>query len=289
MIITETIKEYKSILQKIKSNNLKIAFVPTMGALHNGHLNLVKIAKEKSDVVVVSLFVNPTQFAPNEDFEKYPRTLEKDLQLCENEGVDIVFIPKQLEIYPIGFASLIEIKNITENFEGIKRPGHFNGVATIVAKLFNIIQPDVAVFGQKDYQQCLLIKKLVMDFNFNVEIIISPTLREKDGLAMSSRNVYLRKDDREDAAIIFVALEKTRQLIENGETDRKIINGFLLNYLKKIVNIKVDYAQIALANDLSTPDFFLAGDEVVILIAVYIGTTRLIDNSLFKIPSKLTF
>lgn len=289
MIIIENIVEYKSVLKRIKTSNSTIAFVPTMGALHNGHLNLVKIAKNKCDIVIVSLFVNPKQFGPNEDFEKYPRTLEKDIELCEQNGVDVVFIPYQLEIYPIGFASQIEIKNITETFEGSKRPGHFNGVATIVAKLFNIIQPDVAVFGQKDYQQCLLIKKLVLDFNFNIEIIIAATLREKDGLAMSSRNIYLRSNDREDASIIFVALEKTRQLIENGETDRKIINGFLLNYLKKIVNIKIDYAQIALANDLSTPDFFLAGDEVVILIAVYIGTTRLIDNTLFKIPSKLTF
>ncbi len=289
MIIIENIVEYKSVLKRIKTSNSTIAFVPTMGALHNGHLNLVKIAKNKCDIVIVSLFVNPKQFGPNEDFEKYPRTLEKDIELCEQNGVDVVFIPHQLEMYPIGFASQIEIKNITETFEGSKRPGHFNGVATIVAKLFNIIQPDVAVFGQKDYQQCLLIKKLVLDFNFNIEIIIAATLREKDGLAMSSRNIYLRSNDREDASIIFVALEKTRQLIENGETDRKIINGFLLNYLKKIINIKIDYAQIALANDLSTPDFFLAGDDVVILIAVYIGTTRLIDNTLFKIPSKLTF
>lgn len=289
MKVTESISELRNIIKSERTNGKRIAFVPTMGYLHNGHLNLMKIARQNGDFVVVSIFVNPTQFGPNEDFERYPRDIARDSELCQSVGVDLIYTPQVIDMYPIGYASIIKISKVTEMLEGEKRPGHFDGVATVVAKLFNIVMPDTAIFGQKDFQQCLLIKKMVKDLNFDIEIIVAPTLRENDGLAMSSRNVYLNVKDREVASILFATLERAKQLIEQGETDRKIINAFMINNLRKIENLKIDYAVSALANDLSFPDYFMAGDEVVLLLAVFLGKTRLIDNTTIKIPSKLNF
>lgn len=289
MKVTESISELRNIIKSERTNGKRIAFVPTMGYLHNGHLNLMKIARQNGDFVVVSIFVNPTQFGPNEDFERYPRDIARDSDLCQSVGVDLIYTPQVIDMYPIGYASTIKISKVTEMLEGEKRPGHFDGVATVVAKLFNIVMPDIAIFGQKDFQQCLLIKKMVKDLNFDIEIIVAPTLRENDGLAMSSRNVYLNVKDREVASILFATLERAKQLIEQGETDRKIINAFMINNLRKIENLKIDYAVSALANDLSFPDYFMAGDEVVLLLAVFLGKTRLIDNTTIKIPSKLNF
>lgn len=289
MKVTESISELRSIIKSEKAKGNRIAFVPTMGYLHNGHLNLMKIARQNGDFVVVSIFVNPTQFGPNEDFERYPRNLERDAELCQSVDVDLIYTPQVIDMYPIGYASTIKIAKVTEMLEGEKRPGHFDGVATVVAKLFNLVMPDIAVFGQKDFQQCLLIKKMVKDLNFDIEIIIAPTLRENDGLAMSSRNVYLNEKERAEAPILFATLERTKQLIEQGETDRKIINAFMINNLRKIENLKIDYAVSALASDLTFPDYFMSGDEVVLLLAVFLGKTRLIDNTTIKIPSKLSF
>lgn len=292
MQIISDIHQIRKILKDIRQSGKIVAFVPTMGYLHQGHISLMEKAKKVADFVVCSIFVNPMQFGPNEDFERYPRNEKRDFELCESVGVDLVFLPKITDMYPIGHASKIVVSKVTEVLEGEKRPGHFDGVATIVAKLFNIISPHKAIFGQKDYQQSLLIKKMVKDLNFDIEIIVAPCIRSADGLALSSRNVYLREEERQIAPALFMALEKTKQLIENGETDRKIINAFMLKHLKKPEfsgRLKVDYAVSLLAEDLSDPDYFLAKDEVVLLIAVHLGKTRLIDNTKVTIPSKITF
>lgn len=265
----------------------KIALVPTMGYLHKGHLSLVEKAKEISDICILSLFVNPTQFAPNEDYNKYPRDFDRDFELCKEYGVDYIFFPETLDMYPKGFSSSIVISNIAEKFEGAFRPSHFQGVATVVAKLFNATMPHIAVFGQKDYQQSLVIKRLNQDLNFGIDIIVAPTIREVNGLAMSSRNSYLSEENRTKAGILFYSMEETKKLIAKGETDRKKINSTIHFTLRSVPNIKIDYASIALADTLEEPDIFLPGDEVVILLAVIIDKTRLIDNMLIKIPYQL--
>ncbi len=271
-----------------RKNGKKIAVVPTMGYLHKGHTSLINKAKEVSDIVITTSFVNPTQFAPHEDFERYPKNFERDVQLAKEAGCDYFFMPNTLEIYPIGFATEVAVRKVTEDFEAISRPEHFKGVSLVVAKLLNATLPDVAIFGQKDYQQTLVIKRLIADLNFPVEVVISSTIREFDGLAMSSRNVYLSEEDRKSASILFATLEKTRQAIEYGEKNRKIINAIMLKNLRASGNLKIDYALSALANDLDQPEDFLPGDEIVLLLAVYLGKTRLIDNTLIKIPYQLS-
>jgi pantoate--beta-alanine ligase len=287
MKIINTVAEMQafSIAQKVQGK--KIAVVPTMGYLHNGHLSLIEEAKKRSDIVITTLFVNPTQFAPHEDLAKYPRDFESDCQKSESAGADILFYPNELEMYPIGFNSSIEIKGVTDKFEGIKRPTHFSGVATVVAKLFNCTLPDIAVFGQKDYQQTLVIKKLVRDLNFPIEIIISPTIREADGLAMSSRNTYLSKIEREVASTLFQALEEAKLEIGKGEKRRKIINSIMLKTIREKNLFQVDYVAAANADSFDEPDEFLSGDKIVLLLAVYLGKTRLIDNAVIQVPSGL--
>lgn len=287
MEIIKSISEMQRISTQFRKNNKKIALVPTMGFLHRGHLSLIETARKQADLVITSIFVNPTQFAPNEDFNKYPRNMEEDIKNCEKVGCDIIFFPDTLEIYPIGHSTTIIISNVTEKFEGVFRPSHFQGVATIVAKLFNICLPDISIFGQKDYQQTLLIKKLVSDLNFPIEIIINPTIREKSGLAMSSRNTYLSHEEKEKATIIFKSIEEVKSAIAQGETNRIVLNSHLHKTLRTVPEIKIDYASVALANNLDEPEIFLTGDKVVILIAVYLGKTRLIDNSLITIPKRL--
>ncbi|MDT3741229.1 MAG: pantoate--beta-alanine ligase [Candidatus Kapabacteria bacterium] len=284
LIIVKTIREMQKISFENKRKGLKTAVVPTMGFLHNGHLSLIKKGKELADIVVTTLFVNPTQFAPNEDFSKYPRDFDKDFKLCEDRGSDYLFFPETKEMYPDGFSTSIEIKGITDKFEGEFRPSHFSGVATIVAKLFNATLPDIAIFGQKDYQQTLLIKKLNDDLNFGIDIVVSETIREIDGLAMSSRNTYLSPENRAKAVKIFHSMEAAKKVIKEGESGRKIINSALHESLKSVPELKVDYASVALADTLEEPDTFNSGDEIVILIAVHLGKTRLIDNSIVKIP-----
>lgn len=275
-------------MQKIslaaKYNGRKVVVVPTMGYLHAGHLSLIKKAGENGDLVVTTLFVNPTQFAPNEDFEAYPRDLERDSLMAEESGADILFYPAVDEMYPGGYNTNIRIKGISEKLEGEKRPTHFNGVATVVAKLFNATLPDIAVFGQKDYQQTLVVKQLVRDLNFPVQIIVSPTVREADGLAMSSRNTYLSPDLRSKAGIIFEALEAARMAVEDGERDRKIINAVMLKHLRSVAEIKVDYVCAVDASTLEEAPKFEPGQRIALLIAVYLGKTRLIDNALVTLP-----
>lgn len=280
MNFIEKISNIREISRKARKEGLKVGFVPTMGALHEGHLSLIRKAKELSDVVIVSIFVNPKQFAPHEDLDKYPRTLEDDIKLSIKNGADFIFYPSPLEIYPVGFSTSIKVNNITESFEGEFRPQFFEGVATVCAKLFLIVEPDLVVFGQKDYQQCLVIKQLISDLHLPIEFYMEPTIREPDGLARSSRNQYLSVEDRKKSSILFLAMEEAKKAISEGERNRKTINAVMHKKLREVPEIKIDYASIALAEDLSQPELFLKGDKVVLLLAVFLNKTRLIDNSI---------
>ncbi|GAB1372656.1 pantoate--beta-alanine ligase [Candidatus Kapaibacterium sp.] len=285
--VVKNITDMQKISLEHKLKGDKIAVVPTMGFLHEGHLSLIRKAREFTESVVTTLFVNPSQFGPNEDYNRYPRNFERDLDLCNQAGSKYLFNPEVLDMYPKGFNTSIKISGVTDKFEGEFRPGHFDGVATVVAKLFNSTLPDYAVFGQKDYQQTLLIKKLTKDLNFPIEIVIAPTIREIDGLAMSSRNTYLDIEIRKKAGVLFYALNEARKIISEGETNRLRINTSLHKALRTIPEIKIDYAASALADTLDEPESFFPGDSVVILIAAYLGKTRLIDNEIVKIPYKL--
>jgi len=287
LIIVDTIKEMQHISRNESKAGKTVAVVPTMGYLHKGHISLIEKAKSVADTVITTIFVNPAQFAPHEDFDSYPRDLERDSRLASDAGTDFLFTPLQSEMYPTRFLTSVGLKDITSKFEGVSRPDHFNGVALIVAKLFNSTLPDIAVFGQKDLQQSLVIKKMTADLNFPIEIIISPTIRESNGLAMSSRNKYLDPEQREKAGIIFKALEEARNVIESGERRRKQINANLHKVLRTIPEIRIDYASAALSENLSEPEEFLPGDKIALIIAVYLGKTRLIDNAVVDIPTKL--
>ncbi|MDR0926748.1 MAG: pantoate--beta-alanine ligase [Ignavibacteria bacterium] len=280
MKILTTIDEVRVASSDISKAGKTIGLIPTMGYLHEGHLSLFDNANEHSDITFASIFVNPTQFGPNEDYNKYPRDIDRDTELAEEHNVDYLFIPDALEMYPIGFCATMYIRNLTDKFEGQLRPGHFDGVALVVCKLFNIIRPDYAFFGQKDYQQTLVVKQMVKDLNMDTKIIVSPTIRLDSGLAMSSRNTYLSDEEKENATVLYYAMERAKDAIDNGERNRKEINAVLHKQLRSVQGIRIDYASIALANDLSEPDYFYPNEQAVILLAVYIGKTRLIDNFL---------
>jgi pantoate--beta-alanine ligase len=287
MKVIKSIIEMRNIADRHRATGQKIAVVPTMGYLHSGHTSLIRIGKHNADIVITTLFVNPTQFAPDEDFSKYPRDFEHDFNLAKDNGCDYLFFPEVREMYPKGNSTSVIVSKVSEKFEGIFRPTHFEGVATIVAKLFNASRPDIAIFGQKDFQQTLVIRRMAEDLNFGIEIIIAPTIREFDGLAMSSRNVYLSVDDRKRAIILFLALEEAKKEIAKGMRDRKFINATMIKTLRSVQEIKIDYAVSANADNLDEPDFFLPGEKIVLLLACYLGRTRLIDNSLISIPYSL--
>ncbi len=284
MITIKHISQMQSTSNHLRILNKKIALVPTMGFLHQGHLSLISKAKQNADIVIVSIFVNPAQFAPNEDFLNYPRDIDHDISLLHSANVDYLFIPDIDEIYPEGFSTNIHIRGITELFEGKSRPHHFDGVALIVTKLFNITKPNITVFGQKDYQQCLLIKKLIKELNYDIEIIIAPIVREPNGLAMSSRNSYLSTELRNSAGVINKSIENTVYLINQGIRNRHKLKAALEGYLKQQPEIIIDYAEIVNAETLQTPHSFSKGEEVAILVAAFAGSTRLIDNALVTIP-----
>lgn len=283
-LIIKDIDTIRSLSRNAKKEGLKVSLVPTMGALHDGHLRLIKKASEVSDYVIVSIFVNPTQFAPHEDFDSYPRDLEKDLDLSLEAGASVIFNPNVKMIYPIGYSTFVNVPKLAEKFEGEFRPQFFTGVATICTQLFIMTEPDITVFGQKDYQQSLIIRRMVQDLKLPIEVLVEPTIRESNGLAMSSRNQYLSEELKEKSSILFSSLQEARQAIENGERNRKIINAIMHKNLRTVPEIKLDYASSALAESLETPEEFLKGDEIVLLIAVHLGKTRLIDNTLVKIP-----
>lgn len=282
MKIITKVREMQEVSESIRREGKKIACVPTMGYLHEGHLSLVKKGKEYADVVITTNFVNPTQFAPNEDFEQYPRDLERDCKLLEEAGADYVFAPSAEEMYP-GYNTEINIKGVSQKFEGLFRPIHFNGVASVVAKLFIATKPHYAIFGQKDYQQTLVVKQMVRDMLFETEIIIAPIIREEDGLARSSRNIYLSQEERQVATTLHNALLAAKTTIEAGVRNRDRINSVMKNYINETGAFKIDYASIADAETLEEPMDFKSGQNAVLLVAAYLGKTRLIDNELVVI------
>ena len=280
MQVLYSINEIAQVVKEIKKQGKSIGFVPTMGYFHLGHTSLFEQSQKKSDISIVSLFVNPAQFGPNEDYDKYPRDIQNDIKIAAEQNVDYLFIPEVTEMYPNDFASSVKLKKITEIFEGKLRQGHFEGVALVLMKLFNIIKPDNVFFGQKDYQQTLVVKQIVKDFNIDTNIIVCPTIRLGTGLAMSSRNSYLSDVELEKASILFRTLEEAKKLIAAGEYAREKIDTFMQQTLNAEPQIKIDYASIVMADDLSAPEYFAHNDKLVILLAVYLGKTRLIDNSL---------
>lgn len=282
MKIIHTINEITQIVKDLKLQGKTIGFVPTMGFLHSGHTSLFVNSKKQSDITIASIFVNPTQFGPNEDYNTYPRNLVQDVKIAEEHNVDYVFAPDNLEIYPDTSLTSVSINKLTNVFEGKLRPGHFEGVALVVLKLFNIIKPDIAFFGQKDYQQTLIIKQIVKDLNIDIKIVVSPTVRLASGLAMSSRNSYLSSDELEQANILYKAMEIAKDVILKGERNRDNINNVMRQILSENKNIKIDYTSVAMAEDLSEPSVFNSNDNVILLVAIYLGKTRLIDNLLVK-------
>lgn len=282
MRIIKTVSEIQSFALSQKISGKKIGVVPTMGYLHDGHCSLISLAAEKCDIIICTLFVNPTQFAPNEDFTAYPRNFEHDCSLAESAGTTVMFAPSIEEMYPDGFATKASISVVSQKFEGAFRPFHFDGVATIVSKLFNCTLPDVAFFGQKDYQQCLVIKRLCKDLNFAIEIVIAPTQREPDGLAMSSRNVYLSPEERKKAVVISKALKKAQEFAELGERNKSNLELTMRSVLHSVPELEIDYAVAANAESLDEPELFGENEQIVFLIAARLGRTRLIDNMLVK-------
>ncbi|QIJ72867.1 pantoate--beta-alanine ligase [Thermosulfuriphilus ammonigenes] len=281
MEIVTSIEKMTQISLKWRKEGQKIAFVPTMGYFHEGHLSLMRLARKKGDRLVVSVFVNPTQFGPQEDFEKYPRDKKRDIELAKKEGVDVLFCPSKEEMYPPEYQTYVEVTELSRPLCGESRPGHFRGVATVVLKLFNIIRPHLAVFGEKDYQQLLVIKKVVQDLNLSVEIVSHPIVREIDGLAMSSRNVYLSSEERKSALSLFKSLKLAQELVKKGERNsdkiRKIVRDFILSH----PYTKIDYIE------LRDPKNLIEKKEIsgptLLAIAIFVGQTRLIDNIILEI------
>jgi pantoate--beta-alanine ligase len=269
-------------LRRAREGGLRIGFVPTMGALHEGHLSLIRAANERADVTVVSVFVNPTQFAPGEDFESYPRNQARDVDLCTEAGADYIFMPEAAELYPEGAITFVDVEGISDRFEGVSRPGHFRGVATIVTKLLNIVQPDVAVFGQKDAQQLAVIRQLAEDLFLEVDIVGSPTVRDEDGLALSSRNAYLSQDEREAATAIPRAFEAVRRLLGNGENRRERLVEAARTVIEAEPLLRIDYIDLV---DRTTFEPMESVERDGLMVgAFHCGKTRLLDNEILTPP-----
>lgn len=281
----EKIEKMQAESREAKIEGKTVGLVPTMGYLHEGHLSLVRAAKKECDVVVVSIFVNPTQFGPGEDFEKYPRDIKRDMKLLEEEGVDIVFNPLEEEMYPEGFSTFVEVTGpVTESLCGRSRPGHFRGVTTVVSKLFDIVEPTRSYFGRKDAQQASVIKRMVQDLDMPVEVRVMPIIREEDGLAMSSRNTYLSDEERKQALSIYDALKRVEELIEGGEISSSVIKEEVKNILRAEEDIKIDYIEVVDADSMEEVDE--VKNNTLIAIAAIVGKTRLIDNVLIERAEK---
>lgn len=277
MKIVKTIKQIRQVIALRKKQGKRIGFVPTMGALHEGHLSLIRLAKKCSDFVVVSIFVNPTQFGLKEDYKKYLRDLKRDAALCQTAGADMIFSPAPEEIYPKGFSTYVNVVGLTEGLCGASRPGHFKGVATVVAKLFNIVQPDVAVFGQKDAQQLAVIRQMTKDLDLPVKIIGAPIVREPDGLAMSSRNVYLTPAERQQATVLHRALKLTQRLVKSGKRESGIVKREMEKTLKRDAPLgEIDYVEIVDSETLKPVKKI--SRQTLIALAVKFPSARLIDN-----------
>lgn len=278
MRLVRTIKEMRDYSHDASARGRRLGLVPTMGALHEGHLSLVRAAREKSNVVVVSIFVNPTQFGPNEDFAKYPRHLETDCGLLEKEQVDVVFAPSAEEIYPTGATTWVTVEGMSDRLCGKSRPGHFRGVTTVVTKLFNIIEPDIAFFGQKDAAQVAVIRRMVRDLNMAVSIEVCPIVREPDGLALSSRNAYLNSEERKSALVLYRSLLKAQQLFDKGERDSGKLVTAGKQELAKSPAARLDYFEVVDPDSLEPTSTIIK--PALAAVAAFLGSTRLIDNIL---------
>jgi len=281
MKILYKIKDVRNFVKEEKGKNKSIGLVPTMGFLHQGHLELVNKSLADNDITVVSIFVNPAQFGPNEDFESYPRDFNRDISLLKEKGVDCVFAPPVDEMYPENFATKVVVRGLTETLCGNKRPGHFEGVATVVTKLLNITDADRAYFGKKDYQQLKVIERFVKDLNINTKIKGIPIVREKDGLAVSSRNIYLSDDERKSALSLVKSFDVVQNLLDEGERDADVIRERVIDFISGFKNTNIDYVSIV---DPETLEYKgLIEDKFLLALAVYVGKARLIDNKIFEV------
>lgn len=274
------IEDMQSYAEEARQDGKIIALVPTMGFLHEGHLSLIRVADAAADVVVTSIYVNPTQFGANEDIDQYPRDIDHDTTLAEQAGTDVLFVPTDAAMYPPGYQTFVTVENLTKGLCGAFRPTHFRGVTTIVTKLFNVVMPHIAVFGQKDAQQAIVIQRMTRDLNYNIDIKVAPIVRHKDGLAMSSRNKYLTPKQRSDAPILYQSLCRARDMIEKGERNVNTVKKQIKEMLDAIASSKIDYIEIVHAETLA-PVREISGN-ILIALAVYIGKARLIDNILME-------
>ena len=272
----QTVHAMRSWSRGLQREGVTIGLVPTMGALHEGHRSLIRAARLACDASAVSIFVNPLQFGPLEDFDRYPRSLAQDLSLCQSAGVDAVFIPRAQEMYPPDFETAVSVQRLTRRYEGLSRPGHFGGVTTVVMKLLNIVRPDKAFFGQKDYQQTVVVERLVKDLNLDTEIVVRPTVRETDGLALSSRNRHLSPEERKAATVLYRALSDGRELIRAGERSVKKVEAAMTRLIWAEPLARLDY--LAVADPITLDEVRSVRGRVVLLLAVWIGKSRLIDN-----------
>lgn len=283
MEIIRTISEMQQRAEALRRSGKRIGFVPTMGYLHEGHLSLMRLARPRCDVLVVSIFVNPTQFGPNEDFQQYPRDLERDERLCRQEQVDILFYPSAEDMYPPPYRTYVTVQELSETLCGRSRPGHFRGVATVVCKLFNIVKPHLAVFGEKDFQQAQIIKQMVRDLNFDVEILTGPIIRESDGLALSSRNKYLSPEQRRQALALSRSLKLAEEMVQQGTRQAQHLIQAMSNLIQAEPEARIDY--IAVVDPESLKPVNEVTGPVLVALAVFVGSTRLIDNRLIRPPA----
>jgi len=281
MKIVNKVRQMQVLSDKFKKEGKKIAFVPTMGYFHKGHLSLMERGRELADILVISIFVNPIQFGPGEDFMEYPRDLERDLSLAEGVGVDVVFIPEAEEMYPPDYQTYLEVTGLTQHLCGLFRPGHFRGVTTVVAKLFNIVKPDIALFGLKDYQQYIVIKRMVRDLNYDIEVVGCPIIREEDGLAMSSRNKYLTPEQRKSALCLYQGIKLAERLVREGQRDAKIIIKEVIDYIESKPYTQIDYVKICHPETLDDLEYL--NDKALLALAVRVGKARLIDNTILEV------
>jgi pantoate--beta-alanine ligase len=276
--LVRSIEEMQDKASALRDAGQRIGAVPTMGALHEGHLSLMRLCRQHADVVVTTLFVNPAQFGVGEDFDRYPRELERDTRRAAEAGTDILFVPDRSMMYPAGYVTYVTVEKITERLEGRSRPGHFRGVTTVVVKLFHTVRPHVAVFGQKDAQQVAVIRRMVRDLNFDVRLVIAPTVREPDGLAMSSRNVFLTEQQRAEAPVLYRALRAAEDLMKGGERRCDVLLGRMREMITARSSGVIDYLSIADEENLDELSTISDGRGVLMSLAVMFGTTRLIDN-----------
>ncbi|OPY56702.1 MAG: Pantothenate synthetase [Pelotomaculum sp. PtaU1.Bin035] len=281
MFICHTAAEIREFVRGARAGGQTVGFVPTMGYLHEGHLELMRRAKKQCGVVIISIFINPAQFGPNEDFTQYPRDLERDVKMAGDVGVDAVFNPTAEEMYPAGYCTYVDVERITERLCGLSRPGHFRGVATVVTKLFNIVNPDKAFFGQKDAQQVLVIKRMAADLNMDLEVVTVPTVREADGLAMSSRNIYLDAGQRQAALVLHRSLKMAAGAVASGLRDASSIKQLVIDMIKTEPLAVIDYVEIYSHPDLEPVDKLWG--PALLALAVKIGRTRLIDNIILEV------